>query len=534
MNRLDNLLFLIIAGGFVILSSQFQGFLQDDAYIFARYAQNIADGNGFVYNKGEYTEGATSFLWTLIAAMGAKMHANIPLFLKYAGLVSSILWLFAFYLVCKQWLKKPFQWVLPVILFACFPNFAMWSQAGLEVSFFGFLVTIGFYWVEEWHKHGQQKYFVALCITSCMLILTRPEGLPVTFLYAAYLWFCSNKANKNKIYTYLPVVLSTIIALTVFRYAYFGDWVPNTYYAKGGGGYYLRRLGLGKLNDFLGTNGNLVFIAACFPSVLLRNRILFLVAMVPMWMAYYINAGGDILPEHRLLLPAVPFMFLGAFYLSGFIRNKYFAKPVFNLSYNIVVLIITISFAGKYLHYHHKHLAAYSGVISALERAHGTIGKYLDANMKNGDTAILTDAGMTALYAQDKHIVDWLGLCDKRVAKIFYESGYFEWAMYYCYNDVERKRRKEKCYAAMNQYFDELKPRYAVLNLYLRTEQHDAQQMIDYFLSKPDTLDDFVLSKISFEGYFGVFTKKNKGRNYKPKLIIPYSAYFWMVLVERT
>lgn len=533
MKNPENLLFLIIASIFVYFSSQFEGFLQDDAYIFARYAENIANGNGFVYNKGEYVEGATSLLWTLIGALGAKMGLYVPLFLKYAGLISSVLWLWSFYLVCKQWLRKPFQWVLPVILFASFPAFIMWSQAGLEVSFFGFLVTIGFYLVEAWHTQGKRKYFLWLCIVSSLLILTRPEALPVTFLYAGFLLFCPNKAHRNIVFTqYLPIVIITLIGLLVFRYTYFGDWVPNTYYAKGGGGYYLRRLGIGRLDSFLISNGNIILAAMCLPLVFVRSRILFLIAMVPMWMAYYINAGGDILPEHRLFLPAVPFMFLGSFYFLALIRNRYFGRPVWNTIFSVIVFAMSMVSLVRYHVYRHQELRAYSEVISALERAHGNIGKYLDVNMREGDSAILTDAGITALYAQDKHIVDWLGLCDKRVAKIFYETGYFEWAMYYCYNDVERNRRKQACYAAMNDYFDELKPRYAVLNLYLQPNDEESQQMIDFCKNKPDTLSDFAISKISFDGYFGVFTQKNRARHYKPVLTIPYNPYFWMVVME--
>ena len=40
----------------------------DDAPITYRYAQNLADGKGFVYNEGEYIQGTTTPLYTLALA----------------------------------------------------------------------------------------------------------------------------------------------------------------------------------------------------------------------------------------------------------------------------------------------------------------------------------------------------------------------------------------------------------------------------------------------------------------------------------
>ncbi len=42
----------------------------DDAYISYRYAQNLVSGNGLVFNIGEYVEGYTNLLWTLLIAAG--------------------------------------------------------------------------------------------------------------------------------------------------------------------------------------------------------------------------------------------------------------------------------------------------------------------------------------------------------------------------------------------------------------------------------------------------------------------------------
>src|SRR5438552_16124392 len=45
----------------------------DDAYISFRYARNLVDGLGLVYNAGERVEGYSNFLWTLWSALGLRL-----------------------------------------------------------------------------------------------------------------------------------------------------------------------------------------------------------------------------------------------------------------------------------------------------------------------------------------------------------------------------------------------------------------------------------------------------------------------------
>jgi hypothetical protein len=60
------------------LSAQAQSWTTDDAFISFRYALNLVDGLGLVFNDGERVEGDSSFLWTLwsSAGLGAAAHAG--------------------------------------------------------------------------------------------------------------------------------------------------------------------------------------------------------------------------------------------------------------------------------------------------------------------------------------------------------------------------------------------------------------------------------------------------------------------------
>ena len=41
----------------------------DDSLISIRYAENLAQGNGVVFNLGERVEGYTNFLWLCVSAL---------------------------------------------------------------------------------------------------------------------------------------------------------------------------------------------------------------------------------------------------------------------------------------------------------------------------------------------------------------------------------------------------------------------------------------------------------------------------------
>src|SRR5437588_12706743 len=54
----------------------------EDAYITLRYAENLASGNGFVYNLGEHVLGTTTPLFTLLLAGGGALGLNALMFGK--------------------------------------------------------------------------------------------------------------------------------------------------------------------------------------------------------------------------------------------------------------------------------------------------------------------------------------------------------------------------------------------------------------------------------------------------------------------
>ena len=62
-------------------------FSQDDAFISMRYARNLAEGHGLVFNIGDRVEGYTNFLWTLLLSIPFRMGWDPVNFAHLVGLV---------------------------------------------------------------------------------------------------------------------------------------------------------------------------------------------------------------------------------------------------------------------------------------------------------------------------------------------------------------------------------------------------------------------------------------------------------------
>ena len=62
----------------------------DDLFIFLRYAENLSQGQGLVYNIGEKVEGFSSPLWTVMLATGDRLGFGGVTTAKILGLVSLI------------------------------------------------------------------------------------------------------------------------------------------------------------------------------------------------------------------------------------------------------------------------------------------------------------------------------------------------------------------------------------------------------------------------------------------------------------
>ncbi len=217
-------------------------FLCDDAFISFRYTRNLLEGNGLVFNPGEYVEGYTNFLWILeLAAIweifGVRPEQAAPwLSVAYTiGTIAVMLWWLARLPSLRS--RGLVGWMALGLLCSS-ATFAVWtSSGGLETRQFTFfiiaaVVCLGVYRNSRWS-------LLAASLSLAAAELTRPEGLMLAA--CCFGWFAvqrmmTGERNLSRLAReMIPLVAPFVVLVAahfLFRYAYYGEWLPNTYYAK--------------------------------------------------------------------------------------------------------------------------------------------------------------------------------------------------------------------------------------------------------------------------------------------------------------
>lgn len=207
--------------------------ITDDAYITFRYALNLSTGHGLAFNPGEYVEGFSNPLWTLLLAfLHALTGIEIADTARVMGLVFALGTLFFAFRITLRSGEQPASLALSLalLLIITAPGFHVFATAGLEGPMLGFLLMAGL--AASMGTSRTTRYSAALLFG--LAGITRPEGP----LYAL-LWFLATINPSLSLRKLAPreavrflVMVTPIAAWQIFRLIYFGAWLPNTAIAK--------------------------------------------------------------------------------------------------------------------------------------------------------------------------------------------------------------------------------------------------------------------------------------------------------------
>ena len=216
-------------------------FLTDDAFIAFRYARNLSDGYGLAFNPGhEWVEGFSSPLWVLILACMAKLGADLPQAATWISLGCTVLLWWGLLRMTRQALPEdssPWWCLLPLGWLALTRSVAVWSTGGLETRFFEALViwTILRLWSEAKGDPSKGRRRPLAGLMLALLAWTRPEGALLTICLPLALWVARSPrmlAGQRWLVQVSARGLIGILLLFLARMWIFGEWLPNTYYAK--------------------------------------------------------------------------------------------------------------------------------------------------------------------------------------------------------------------------------------------------------------------------------------------------------------
>ncbi len=237
-------LILVAAGAGLYYGWRLFWFMTDDALIAFRYASNSILGLGYTWNPPPFrpVEGYTSFLWVvMLDYVWRWFGAEPPQIANWLSLLFSALTLgLTAWIVMRMRLSEAlsrFRLIfLALVLAGVLSNrtFLAWSSSGLETALFNFCLTL---WicVAVLSQKRDAGWLFGLTLTASLVYLARPDGLLIlaTTALMAFVWIRSNGNSKP-----LLIRLSGLLPLTipivhiVWRRATYGEWLPNTYYAK--------------------------------------------------------------------------------------------------------------------------------------------------------------------------------------------------------------------------------------------------------------------------------------------------------------
>jgi len=337
---------VLIAGSVLTAASQWErGY--DDAYISYRYARNLADGNGLVFNPGERVEGYSNFLYVVLVSAG--LLAVPGEYVYFISLCLNLIFILAacvvFYMFVRDELDEPSA-NAAVALFALCTVFWRYVASGLETPLI-VLVQLGLWiGIRRYERCESTGPLRAMCVLVVLSVLSRADGFVMPCMALGYLLIKGHRRAA----VHVGITLATTVTVYFgWRYFYYGYPLPNTYYVKVAGTlaervrYAAGQLGYVVLADGIVPYSTAIVIASFLAvrdgranAARLRDAVSPELFFAAGWLAYWFYVGGDVMGD-RFLIMLFP---LGTYSVLSTFREKRHFKPAAVLTCLILLNLV--------------------------------------------------------------------------------------------------------------------------------------------------------------------------------------------------
>ncbi|MFT4709789.1 MAG: arabinofuranosyltransferase [Bacteroidia bacterium] len=298
----------------------------DDAFIAFRYGRNLADGYGFVFNPTDTApvEGFTQLAWILIVAgvewLGIEVVAGTRVI--ELAIAVGLAWYWSRVAARGPLGVGAVGATVGLFLLVTSPGYVIWSTGGLGTILF---VLAVFACVERMLKAGLadkgagESPLLAACFATVVLTFVRFDGVYFAGVIVASGVTAALLAKHRRLaLVSIAAGASGAVAValqSLWRWSYFGDWVPNTVYAKGGMSAKTLERGLDYVLSSWMTVPLLCVALLLSIAYGWRHRrtepALVVIAGILIGTTLYgLLVGGDFMPMGRFFVPALPFVAL--------------------------------------------------------------------------------------------------------------------------------------------------------------------------------------------------------------------------------
>ncbi|TPV93604.1 MAG: hypothetical protein B7733_19650 [Myxococcales bacterium FL481] len=320
---------IVLLGG--LAHAIHQASLFDDAYISLRYARNLVEGHGLVFNVGQRVEGYTNFLWTvLLAGANWVTGVELPLLALIGSLTAFAVTILTAARLGRRLSPSPagtFHLPLAAALLATQAVFVEYGTTGMETGFVAMLTILGagaFCFATD--RKGMRWAGVCFALAT----LTRPDHAlyyAAAVMVGALPWLAtiarrppafvaSLRSEDFARVLHLAAPALLVLLHLGWRRIYYGEWLPNTYYAKAADQVYWQQ-GLRYLTAFLAAPHTWVLLvviawgysrATTLPARRFFQLTLLTAVLVT---AYLVKVGGGYM-FGRFFVPLVPLVVVAA------------------------------------------------------------------------------------------------------------------------------------------------------------------------------------------------------------------------------
>ena len=379
-------------------------FSNDDTFIFARYARNLAAGHGLVYNLGDRVEGFTSPAWVAVLAGIARFGFDPVAGGKVLGVLLGAAVVAGIFACVHRLTQDTTAALFAAAAFAMNQLFLSWAGSGMDVALF-VAWEVAFFAIVL----ARRRPDVAVLALAAIGFLIRPEAYLIAGIVGAWLIAREWRVARGRAVRWAAVLAMAAALPVAARWLYFHTLLPNTYYAKR---YLFRREGIGYMADganYLGWPWVILGLAGL--GALLRREG-WLLAGLAAYAGYYLFAGRDVM-SFRLLLFSVPLLMIGLGALVATVSNVRLrqALAIAGLGVALVVALHQMATAPGQLAEQRGHLYVAGNSLGTFQCDYPA-GLYL-ARHANPDDWLATDnIGVVGYYGGTK-VLDLLGLVNR-------------------------------------------------------------------------------------------------------------------------
>lgn len=297
---------LLVWGGFLIYRTSFVAedgqryfCLFDDAMISMTYARNLVEGYGLNWaRQGEPVEGFTHPLW-LVPMIGANL---LPVDLRWRSLPVQLasLALLALLVVAVRRLMLswyPGHWMPAAVMTGFCYSLVYWSLMGMETGLQALLAVLAVHLAFDSVEGSRERHRELWAVCAAAYLLRMDMLLLVAAVQAWVVLGGGLKRERSRWLAGLGLFLATVLGYELFRWLYFHDVLPNTYYLKLTGiplGVRLLR-GVITMKVFVVSHLPLLLAAGAGTALLLRRdrRLALPAGIFLLYCAYSVWVGGD-------------------------------------------------------------------------------------------------------------------------------------------------------------------------------------------------------------------------------------------------